>query len=308
MKNISSPFIFLNKRFVKVCRIINLLTVLESIQKSTEYLEKKGIESPRINAELLLAGILKCTRIQLYLQYEKPLSDEEIVTYRDFIQRRGRFEPVQYILGSTEFYGLKFKINSSVLIPRQETEILVETILENANKNETLRIIDIGCGCGCIGISLLVNLPNSILTALDNLPGALQIATENIGSHKLNDRTEIHNIDLFEEGWAEKTDKFDLIVSNPPYVSREEYPELQKEIVLFEPQSAVTDFSDGFTYYRRICELSRYLLKPGGSVFFEVAINGAEQVKEIMEQYEFKNIDFKKDYLNINRVVFGEKA
>ena len=131
-----------------------MLTVLEAINLSTEYLTKKDIESPKLNAELLLAHILNCKRLDLYLSYDRPLDENETNKYRDFIKRRGKCEPLQYIIGSVEFYGLEFKVNPSVLIPRQETEILIETILETVSKENDLRILDIGTGSGIIAICL----------------------------------------------------------------------------------------------------------------------------------------------------------
>ncbi len=156
-----------------------MLTVLESIKLSTEYLEKKGVESPRINAELLLAHILKCKRLDLYLTFDRPLSEEEITLYRSFLKRRGEFEPLQYIVGSVEFFGLPFFVNSSVLIPRQETEILVEEIIERNKNNPSIKILDIGTGSGNIAISLAKNLPGSTVTASDISEDALKLAAKN---------------------------------------------------------------------------------------------------------------------------------
>ena len=131
-----------------------MITVLESINLSSEYLKNKGIESPRINAELLLAHILNCKRLNLYLSFEKPLTEEELQKYRELLRRRSKFEPLQYIIGKVEFYGIDFKVNTSVLIPRQETEIIVETIIGQYDKHDILRILDIGTGSGNIAIAL----------------------------------------------------------------------------------------------------------------------------------------------------------
>ncbi len=168
-----------------------MLTVLEAINLSSEYLKKKGIESPRFNAEMLLAHILNFKRLNLYLAFDKPLKDEELSEYRELLKRRSRFEPLQYILGSIEFFGLKFKVNSSALIPRPETEILVETIIE-FNGNYPAEILDIGTGSGNIAVSLAKNLPQLNITAIDINKGAINLADENI---KLN---RVHNVRLIQ--------------------------------------------------------------------------------------------------------------
>jgi len=258
-----------------------MLTVLASIQKSTDYLEKKGIDSPRINAELLLSNILHCSRLDLYLQYDRPLSEEETNNYRNFIQRRGKYEPLQYILGETEFYGIKFIVDSSVLIPRQETEILIDTILECVDKTSELNILDIGCGCGCISICLLKYLPNATVYAIDNSPEAIESTKINSKIYNLTERVNIYTKDIFDDEQLIGLNEFDIIVSNPPYVSKDGYNSLQKEIILFEPESAVTDFNDGYKFYRRISTLTENLLKKGGKLFFEAGDKKADKVKEI---------------------------
>ncbi|NMB83403.1 MAG: peptide chain release factor N(5)-glutamine methyltransferase, partial [Ignavibacteria bacterium] len=156
-----------------------MLTVLNAIKLATDYFEKKGIQSARTNAEILLAHILNCKRLDLYLRFEQPLSENEVELYRQLIARCGKYEPVQYIIGFTEFYGLTLDVNPSVLIPRPETEILVETILNKLNVEEHIKILDIGCGSGNISIALGKNLPNSGIFALDVSKDALQVAENN---------------------------------------------------------------------------------------------------------------------------------
>ena len=155
-----------------------MIKVLDAIVLSTEFLEKKGVESARMNAELLLAHILECQRLDLYLRYNQPLNKIETDTYRDYISRRGNFEPYQYIVGDVEFYGLKIFVDKNVLIPRQETEILIEKILEKYPKNEELKIFDIGTGSGNIPISLAVNLPESKVISIDISQDAIKVAEQ----------------------------------------------------------------------------------------------------------------------------------
>jgi release factor glutamine methyltransferase len=282
-----------------------MLTVLESIKLSTEYLQKKGIESPRINAELLLAEILRCRRLDLYLKFDQPLKEEEINRYREFIARRGKFEPLQYITGSVEFYGLEFKVNSSVLIPRPETEILVETIIDSAVKEQNIDILDIGTGSGNIAVSIAKNLPNSKIYAIDNSLKALQTAKENAILNSVDDRIEFIN-DSILNGTIYSAKKYDIVASNPPYVSVEEFQNLRPELKVYEPRSALTDEGDGYLFFRLISSKTKNILKEKGRLFFEVGKDQHKQVENILLENDFHNIKVKKDYLNIERVVYGE--
>jgi release factor glutamine methyltransferase len=302
-----------------------MLTVLEAINLSAEYLSKKDIESPKLNAELLLAHILNCKRLDLYLSYDRPLDEEEVKKYREFIKRRGIFEPLQYIIGSVEFYGLEFKVNPSVLIPRQETEILVETILGTVSREEELRILDIGTGSGIIAVTLAKHLPKAFLTAIDSSKEALELAKENAANNLVAERIEFKPADILNNDYvnpvmadpsgksdfadplvADSSDKFDIVVSNPPYISLTDYETLRPELKIYEPKVSLTDFSDGFTFYRAIISKLNNLLKQGGKVFFEMSDGQAKVVEKIMEEGNINNINIRKDYLNIERVIYGE--
>jgi len=283
-----------------------MITVLESINLSTQYLNQKGIESPRTNAELLLADILNCKRLDLYLSFERPLSEDEVQKYREHIKRRGNFEPLQYIIGKVEFYGLEFKVNPSVLIPRPETELVVENILNQFQKEEEWIILDIGSGSGNITIALAVNLPSSKIVSTDVSEEALQVAKENSERHKVAARIKFVKHNILKNDLS-NFPMFDIVVSNPPYVSKESYLTLQKEIKNFEPAIAVTDEDDGYTFYREISAKASVKLKENGKLFFEVAQGQSEEVVEIMTKNNFKNIEIIKDYQNIDRVIFGER-
>lgn len=281
-----------------------MLTVLESLNLSTDYLQKHNIESPRINAELLLASILNCKRLDLYLAFDKPLREEELEKYRNFIKRRGKFEPLQYITGSVEFYGMEIKVNPSVLIPRAETEILIDVVIEQVKIKEEITIMDIGCGSGNIVIALAANISNCKVFGTDISKDALKISTENAEANGVKNKTEFHLKDIFSDDFSDLP-KVDIIVSNPPYVSEEKFVTLQNEIKYFEPNIAVTDFSDGYKFYKAISEKVKKLLKPGGKIFFELSENQHIKVKEIMEANGIKDIRINKDYLNIERVIYG---
>jgi len=281
-----------------------MLTVLESINLSTEFLKNKGVESPRINAELLLAKILNCKRLDLYLSFDRPLSDSETNQYREFIRRRSKFEPLQYIIGEVEFYGLDFKVNNTVLIPRPETEILVEKIIEENKEKPGIKILDIGTGSGIIAICLAKYLVDPRIIAIDLSEDTISVAKENAVLNSVENLIDFEIKDILKDEINDYG--FDLIVSNPPYISSEEFPTLQQELRIYEPKVALTDESDGLSFYRTITSIGNKILNKNGKIYFEVAQNQANKVRMILESGDFFNINFQKDYLNIERVVSGE--
>ena len=283
-----------------------MLTVLDVLNKATEFLNSKGIDSARLNAELLLANILNCKRLDLYLMYDKPLKQDELDLFRGYLRRRSVFEPFQYIIGKVEFYGLELKISNDVLIPRPETEILVETIINSYNKRRELNILDIGCGSGNISIALGVNLNNANVTGIDISKEAIELAQENTQRHNCSDRVSFIKEDILKVHENEYSG-FDIIVSNPPYVSEKDYANVQLEIKNYEPDFAVTDFADGYKFYVKIIYLAQHILKPHGKLFFEIAKGQSEKVKELLKQSNFQNISINKDYREIDRVISGEK-
>lgn len=282
-----------------------MLTILEAIRLSTEYLEKKGIESPRLNVELMLADILFCKRLDLYLRFERPLKENEVNKLREWITRRSKYEPLQYILGKTEFYGLTFNLNNSVLIPRQETEALVELIIiQNKSKNN-LNILDIGTGSGIIPVVLAKYMPDAKYTAIDSSNEAISVANHNAEEHNVLNIINFNATDLFKADYANES--FDIIVSNPPYVPLAEYNTLQREIIEYEPKQAITDSEDGFKYYKYISEKAKSWLKHEGRIYFEVGKDQHSRVENILLDNSFTNITTSKDLLNIERVVVGIK-
>jgi len=283
-----------------------MLTVLDVLNKSTEYLEKKGIESPRMNAEILLADILKCKRLELYLMYDRPLTEKELTEYREYLKRRSTFEPAQYIIGTVEFYGLEFNVSPAVLIPRPETEILVETVIDSVNEEDKLQIMDIGSGSGNISIAIAVNLPNASVTGIEISESAIAVAKENLKRYDCNKRVSFLNYDILSVNKDELSD-FDIIVSNPPYVSKGDYDKVQKEILNYEPNIAVTDFQDGFKFYRKIISQTEQILKPNGKIFLEIAQGQSQKINEIMKENNFKGISIVQDYQKIDRVIYGVK-
>ena len=282
-----------------------MITVLEVIKLSTEYLQKKGVASPRANAEILLAEILKCKRLELYLSFDKPLAENEVQIYRESIRKRGLRIPSQYIVGSVEFYGLKLIVNEHVLIPRPETELLVEKIINESDKSANLKILDIGSGSGNISLTIAKNLPNSKVVAIDISESALEVANQNAKLNLLEDMVEFKLFDIMCRDFN-SLGKFDLIVSNPPYVSKNDYEYLEPELKNHEPKIALTDNSNGISFYKHIVEASDQLLRKPGKMYFELGMDQSEQVKLFFEQKNFSNIEIIKDYSGIDRIICGE--
>ena len=282
-----------------------MLTVLEAIKLSTEFLDKKGISEARVNAELLLAEILNCKRLQLYLSFDRPLSNEETDIYREHLARRAKYEPLQYITGNVEFMGSKFYVTKDVLIPRPETEIMVEHIIEEYKNETNLKICDVGTGSGNIAVSLSKNLVEAQILALDKSEEAVALAKQNAFLNDVSSKIQFRVEDIFN---FSPDDEFDLIVSNPPYVDEAQYSSLQEEIIKYEPKMAVSDSDDGYSFYKRISAFAETHLKKKGKLFFEVGIGQSQKVKIILEEKNFSGIKVIKDYSGIDRVISGEKT
>lgn len=281
-----------------------MLTVLDSIQLSTEYLAKKGIESPRLNAQLLLAEILNCKSLDLYLKFDQPLKENEINKYRELIGRRGQFEPLQYITGKAEFFGLTFQVNKKVLIPRPETELMVEAVIERFKDSDGKKILEIGTGSGNIAVTLAKFLKKCSVTSVDVSEEILSLARANAERNCAEANISFVNADI--KNYSTNGVLFDLLVSNPPYVSLSDFSETQREIHEYEPTNAVTDFSDGLTFYKLISSKLCKILKPRGSVYLEVGKGQANQVAKLLESNGISEIGFIKDYQQIDRIVYGE--
>ena len=282
-----------------------MITVLEIIKLSTEYLQKKGVESPRANAEILLAEILKCKRLELYLAFDKPMAENEVQIYREAIRKRGLRIPLQYIVGNVEFYGLKLIVNENVLIPRPETELLVEKIINESDKFADLKILDIGVGSGNISLAIVKNLPNTKIVAIDISDKALGVAKQNAEFNSLQDKVEFRLFDIMND-YLHTLGKFDLLVSNPPYVSKNDFETLEPELKIHEPKIALSDNSDGLSFYKRIIEVSDLILNKPGKIYFELGMGQSTQVQKYFEEMNFSNIKISKDYSGIDRIIYGE--
>ncbi len=282
--------------------------IIDLIQWTTQFFEKRHIENPRLNAERLLSGALGLDRVQLYLQFEKILTHRELDVFRAFVKRRISNEPLQYILGETEFMSLKFKVSPSVLIPRPDTETLVEAVLREIPEELPARILDIGTGSGNIAISLAHYLKASQITAVDISEEALELARENAAFNAVESRIRFIREDLFSPDFLLRLEQdFDAVVSNPPYISEEEFSTLPDEVRLFEPHTALRDGSDGLTFHRRIAELSEHLLRSGGRIYLEVGMGQAPRVAALLKEAGFDSVHTIQDLAGIERVVAGTK-
>ena len=273
-----------------------------------DHLEKLGFDETRLTVELLLSHALGCQRIQLYTSFDKPLAKEELARFRSLYERRLVHEPVQHIIGSTNFMGLSLHVNPSALIPRPETETLIErTMLECKELGEDipLSVIELGAGSGNIAISLAKFVKNISIVSIDNSPEAIELARENAIAHKVDTKIDFKLIDMFEPVDQLLLRRFDVLVSNPPYISLEEWEALPTEIKRFEPRNALTDFKDGQEFHRRIVELAPYLLRNGGVVVVEIGYGQSRAVCETMRKAGFTDVCAFPDLQGIQRVVRG---
>jgi release factor glutamine methyltransferase len=278
-------------------------TVKKILDWTVDYFTQKQVAEPRLSAEWLLAEVLNCRRIDLYLQFERILTAQERDLYREYVKRRANREPVQYILGETEFYGLPFKVTPSVLIPRPDTEILVDKVVEYLQtipSSGSLNLLDIGTGSGCIAIALAKHFPTLNIIAIDKSSDAIHIATQNAQLNGV--AIKLQTTDFFELQPAGQ--KFDIIVSNPPYIAEADWPTLQVEVKQFEPSLALLAGKDGLDFYRKMIPQLNSIITPAGAVFLEVGYKQSAAVAAILEQQNF-NTTIYQDYAKVNRVVRG---
>ncbi|HEY3251210.1 MAG TPA: peptide chain release factor N(5)-glutamine methyltransferase [Ignavibacteria bacterium] len=275
--------------------------ILELLKTTEELFKKYSIENPRLNAELLLAGTLNTERIKLYLDFEKPLTDNELAEFRNKVKRRLNYEPVQYILGEAYFFGRKFKVNPSVLIPRPETELLVEKTIEKAKGNNLSNpaILEIGAGSGCISISVAGSIDCHI-DAIELNDDAILTAQENSELNGVSDKICFKRSDFLNENI--NIDNYDIVISNPPYIAKDDVNQLPDEIKNFEPHLSLTDCSDGLEFYRRIFELYNSAIKKP-FILLEIGDGKKTAVERLINNYTIKNYTIHKDLLNIYRVL-----
>ena len=322
------------------------MTVLEAIQKSADFLAKKGVESSRLQAELLLAHLLKLPRMKLYLNFERVLTPTETDALRETVKRRGQREPLQHIVGSTSFCGFEITVNRHALVPRPETEMLAEAgwtfLAERRSPARRVEIeqplragsetgaptaLDFGTGTGCIAIALAAKCPGAKITAVDVSAEALALAKENAARNNVAERIEFLQGDgfaaLFIVGQASRlspsennkleTDatpvlRFDLIISNPPYIPSAEIATLQPEVRDFDPRAALDGGVDGLDFYRKLAAEAKPFLKLDGKIMLEFGDGQAEAIKSIFENEKWIVEAVKEDYSHRARILIAKSS
>ena len=284
------------------------MTVLEAIQKSAEFLGKKGVESPRLNAESLLAHLLKMPRMKLYLNFDRALTAPETDALRELVKRRGQREPLQHIVGSTSFCGHEISVSRHALVPRPETELLAEygwNFLVTCHSS-LVTVLDFGTGTGCLAIALAAKCPNAQITALDLSPDALALAKLNALQNKVAERIGFLQSDGFA-ALATGT-QFDLIISNPPYIPSAEIETLQPEVRDFDPRAALDGGADGLDFYRWLAAEAKPFLKPEGKIMVEFGDGQADAIKNIFENEKWIVEAVQEDYSHRARIIIARNG
>jgi release factor glutamine methyltransferase len=284
-------------------------TLLPALRWAEDVLRRGRIDEARLTSELLLCHVLGCPRIRLYVDFEKILRPGELDGFVGLVRRRLSHEPLQYITGETEFMGLTFAVDRRVLIPRPETEVLVERALDHCRGlgGRPVRILDAGSGSGNIAVSIAHYHRQSAVIGIDVSGGALEVALGNIRRHRLGGRVSLLKADLLRDGIPVRDGVFDAIVSNPPYIPSGEVDGLQPEIRLFEPVIATTDGGDGLSFFRRLADLAGTLLVPGGVLMAETSYNQARAVERIFQSYSLTGTGVVRDLSGIERVVYARR-
>jgi release factor glutamine methyltransferase len=304
------------------------VTVLEGIQRSTEFLTRKGVNSPRLHAELLLAHVLNLERMRLYLNFERLLSTDEANTFKSLVIRRGEREPLQQITGSTNFCGFEIAVNRAVLVPRPETELLAEKAVESLKSTllrqkqfggqevqsqkaeadiseHALNALDLGTGSGCLAIALAKNCDLARVVATDVSPEALECAKANALKNSVADRIEFRLGNSFQT--LKAAERFDLIVSNPPYIPTSEIESLQSEVKDWEPRLALDGGPDGLDWYRRIASEAEAFLAPGGKVILEFGDGQSEAIRNVFENEKWIVEAIIEDYTRRPRIMAARR-
>lgn len=293
------------------------MTVLEAIQKSADFLAQKGVESPRLQIELLLAHLLKMPRMKLYLNFERALTPTETDALREFVKRRGRREPLQHITGTISFCGLEMAVNRHALVPRPETELLAEfgwKFLLAAPKpgeggstlnSQPSTALDFGTGTGCIAIALAVKCPSAKIVATDTSADALALAKQNAIRHNVTGQIQFQQSDGFAALSGDA--RFDLIISNPPYIPSAEIAGLQPEVRDFDPRVALDGGADGLDFYRLIASHAAAFLKSDGKIMLEFGDGHAQAVRKIFESEKWIVESVEQDYSHRPRILIARR-
>jgi len=289
----------------------DIKTVRALLRVTADYLQGKGVESARLNAERLLADVLGLSRIELFMQHDRPVLGAELERYRDLVRRRAAGEPLQHILGETEFYSRTFKVEPGVFVPRPETERLVEIalgVLAPGDRNLLEPVaLEIGCGTGVIAISLALELPRLAVWATDIASAAVTLARNNAHRHGVETRVTVLEGSRFDPLPSHLRADVDLLVSNPPYIRSVEIPKLQREVAGHDPRAALDGGEDGLVFYRALASGMIPWLRPGGHVVLEIGADQGQAVPAILAASGLVELSVHRDYAGRDRVVTGRK-
>lgn len=282
-------------------------TVAAVLSAAEEHLDKRDVASARLEAELLLAHSLRLSRIDLYVQFDRPLDEVERGAFKDLIRQRLTGKPLQYITGRQAFRRLTLRVEPGVFIPRPETELLVEKVIDALAKTPgSVAIAELGFGSGAISLSLAQELLDARVWAVDISTKAVAVARANAAAHNLEDKVEFVHGDLFEALPSAPAVGFDAIIANPPYIPTAEISGLQAEVKDFEPDAALDGGPDGLDFYARITKEAPSYLKDGGLVAFEVGLGQAGPVAGLLTRAGFSGVTVYNDYNNIERIVMAK--
>lgn len=284
---------------------MNTMTIKEAHQWASSFLRKHQIVHPDNDAELFIRALKNWNRSQFFLGMNQPLEEENRVKLEDWLHRRASHEPLQYIIGSQEFYGRTFKVNQHVLIPRPETELLIEALLKESAEFfsiSSLSVVDIGTGSGAIAITLALEKKDWSVNSVDISRDAIDVALEN--ARLLKAKVNFHHGDKLHP-LVEKQLFFDIIISNPPYIPSHDIFELMSEVKDYEPILALDGGENGLDFYKSIIMESKKVLKPKGMIAFEIGIHQSEEIRSLMFSHQASEVKVLKDYQGIPRIVIG---
>jgi release factor glutamine methyltransferase len=276
-------------------------TVLKILQWSQEYFTKKGIDAPRLTADLLLSHVLGLDRVKLYMNFDRPLNKDELASYRALIERRVAGEPTAYLTGVREFFGRSFRVDTRVLVPRPETERLVEVVLDALPKDQPRKVVDLGTGTCCIAATIAAERPQARVTAVELLDGALEVAKTNLTSLGLTERVELLAGDLFSPLAGRS---FDVVTSNPPYIAEGEFDQLPRE-VQHEPKQALLAGPKGTEIIERIADAAQTHLEPGGLLALEIGDDQKAVVQELLKAKGYSGVQVLADWAGKDRIAIA---
>jgi len=287
-------------------------TVRRLLEWTAPFFVRKDVDSPRLSAELLLGHVLHVPRIKLYTDYERELTDKELTTFRELVRRASEQEPIAYLTGKAHFFNLEFEVTPDVLIPRADSETVVENVLQLARHQsgfEAPRVLDLCTGSGCIAAAIAHHLKTATVVATDLSEKALAVARRNIDGMKLADRVMLELGDLYEPlARVVAAGPFDLITANPPYIASAKIPDLDRSVKDYEPMIALDGGMDGLVVFRRILEGAPSRLRSGGRLFIEIAYDQGDLAREIAGKHEeFEDVRLLRDHAGNDRVITAKR-